>query len=44
MVRDQFRSLWKKSEQVTLLTVVNIEPLNMGGMALYDADDIWDAT
>lgn len=37
--KDQFRSLWKKPDSVTLLTVVSVEPPNMGVVAVYDADD-----
>jgi hypothetical protein len=37
--KEQLCSLSKKPASVTLLTVVNLEPPNMGVVALYDADD-----
>ena len=37
--KSQLRSLQKKPESVTLLTVVSVEPPTTGVTAMYDADD-----
>jgi hypothetical protein len=37
--KAQLRSLQKQPASVSLLTVVSVEPPNMGVVVLYDADD-----
>jgi hypothetical protein len=37
--KDQLRSLSKKPETVTLLTVVSVEEPHMSVVAMYDAED-----